>query len=77
MGAGYDYHCRCEERSDAAISWYDLPVCCAGIKMLPGDCHGPNGPRNDTVVVSGLRISYSAKQQFIFSTSFLLLFSIL
>ena len=33
---GCNYHCHCEERSDAAISWYDLPVCCAGIKMLPG-----------------------------------------
>ena len=24
-------------------------------KILPGDCHGPKGPRNDTVVVTWLR----------------------
>ena len=65
MGAGYDYHCHCEERSDAAISWYDSSVCYAVIKILPGDCHGPKGPRNDTVVEGELRSLYKDKQQFI------------
>ena len=47
-----------------AISWYDLSICCVGMKMLPGDCHGPNGPRNDTVAVGGLRSRYFGNQQF-------------
>ena len=53
---------------DAAISWYDPSVCCAEIKMLPGDCHGPKGPRNDTVVVGELRSLYKDKHQFISPT---------
>ena len=69
MGAGYGYHCHCEERSDVAISWYDLSVCYAGIKIPPGDCHGPKGPRNDTVVVGGLRSLYRGKKQFISSAN--------
>ena len=34
--------CHCEERSDVAISWYDLSGCCAVLDIVPGDSHvGP------------------------------------
>ena len=32
---------------DVAISWYNPPKCTAETDMVPGDSHGPNGPRND------------------------------
>ena len=32
--------CHCEERSDVAISWYELTHCCALRWMIPGDYHG-------------------------------------
>ena len=40
-------NCHCEERSDVAISRYDVCSCAAVRWMVPGDSHGPNGPRND------------------------------
>ena len=33
---------------DAAISWYHLPNRTAEADLVPGDCHGPDGPRNDS-----------------------------
>ena len=41
--------------------------------MIPGDCHGPKGPRNDTVVVGELRSLYKGKQQFIITKVILML----
>ena len=35
-----------------AISWYHSSTCGAVTNIVPGDCHGPKGPRNDTVVIS-------------------------
>ena len=35
---------------DAAISRYHPPHSIAPLKLVPGDSHGPNGPRNDMVV---------------------------
>ena len=35
-----------------AISWYHLRNCIAKHKIVPGDRHGPNGPRDDTVIES-------------------------
>ena len=35
--------------------------------IAPGDCHGPKGPHNDTVVVGRVHRRYRCKQQFIFS----------
>ena len=32
---------------DVAISRYQVCFCNADRWMVPGDCHGPNGPRND------------------------------
>ena len=29
------------------ISWYDETDCTVGINIEAGDCHGPDGPRND------------------------------
>ena len=37
---------------------------CAFRYIIPGDCHGPKGPRNDTVTVTQVRSRYCAKQQF-------------
>ena len=34
---------------DVAISGYYLYECMALSEMVPGDSHGPNGPRNDRV----------------------------
>ena len=31
-----------------AISRYHLPNCIAGANLVPGDCRGPDGPRNDS-----------------------------
>ena len=31
--------CHCEERSDVAISWYNLSYCSAFFNVVPGDCH--------------------------------------
>lgn len=39
---------------DVAISWYYLHGCMALLEMVPGDFHGPNGPRNDMLVVTWL-----------------------
>ena len=47
-----------------AISRYHFTHCTALLEIVPGDCHGPKGPRNDTVVVTQLRNRYCAKQQF-------------
>ncbi len=66
MEPGSDHHCHCEERSDVAISWYYLYYCIALPGIVPGDCHGPKVPRNDTVVVTQVRSRCCAKQQFIF-----------
>ena len=41
--------CYCEERSGVAISRYHPPRCIAKFKIVPGDCHGPKGPRNDMI----------------------------
>ena len=62
-----------------AISWYNarkectkgevrtkivlLTSHCAIRYMLPGDCHGPKGPRNDTVVVGWAHHYYYCRQQ--------------
>ena len=35
--------------ADVAISWYHSSICCAGTDIVPGDSHGPYGPRNDKV----------------------------
>ena len=55
------------KEADVAISWYHSSTCCAVTNIVPGDSQevncpegareatlgcGPNGPRNDTVVVS-------------------------
>ena len=40
------------KEADVAISWYHPPTRCAVTNIVPGDSHGPNGPRNDTVVVT-------------------------
>ncbi len=48
-----------------AISRYHFTHCTALLEIVPGDCHGPKGPRNDTVVVAQVRNRYCAKQQFI------------
>ena len=32
---------------DVGISWYCLPTTCGMTSIVPGDCHGPYGPRND------------------------------
>ena len=45
---------------------------CAFRYIIPGDCHGPKGPRNDTVTVTQVRSRYCAKQQFILQTGDLL-----
>ena len=37
---------------------------CAARYMLPGDCHGPKGPRNDTVEAGQTHHRYCYKQQF-------------
>ena len=47
-----------------AISRYYFTHCTALLEIVPGDCHGPKGPRNDTVVVAQVRNRYCAKQQF-------------
>ena len=69
MAPGCTHHCHCEERSDVAISWYHFTHCTALLEIVPGDCHGPKGPRNDTVTVTQVRSRYCAKQQFIFLKS--------
>jgi len=33
---------------DVAIFRYQVCFCNADRWMVPGDCHGPNGPRNDS-----------------------------
>ena len=43
---------------------------CAFRYIIPGDCHGPKGPRNDTVTVTQVRSRYCAKQQFTFPSSY-------
>ena len=48
-----------------AISRYHFTHCTALLEIVPGDCHGPKGPRNDTVVVAQVRNRFCAKQQFI------------
>ena len=48
-----------------AISRYHFTHCTALLEIVPGDCRGPKGPRNDTVVVAQVRNRYCAKQQFI------------
>ena len=47
-----------------AISRYHFTHCTALLEIVPGDCHGPKGPRNDTVVVAQVRNRYCANQQF-------------
>ena len=47
-----------------AISRYPFTHCAALLEIVPVDCRGPQGPRNDTVVVAQARNRYCAKQQF-------------
>ena len=57
-----------------AISQYHFTHCTALLEIVPGDCHGPKGPRNDTVVVAQVRNRYCAKQQFTIPIHYLTLY---
>ena len=47
---------------DVAIPRYYPPTCNALQSNIPGDCHGPKGPRNDRVVVTQVHHRCCCKQ---------------
>ena len=50
--------------ADVAISWYHPSTYSAETSIVPGDSHGPDGPRNDIVIGGWVHHRYCAKQQF-------------
>ena len=49
---------------DVAISWYHLHHCIILPEVVPGDSHGPDGPRNDMEVGNWAHRRYCCKLQF-------------
>ena len=61
---------------DVAISWYYPHYCIGALKIVPGDSHWPDGPRNDRNSPSSHPPAGGCDEGVVFILSLLLLLSV-